>query len=117
MARGERASFARVSAIDRHITTASGRDGESEMAELKITRWYEGRESELRPSVFVCGNRGGWDSLEHFKKVRLPELRKHPRISKVDEIEFGLRTEEPLHGALEGLTRVEVIEILERAAA
>ena len=83
------------------------------MTILKVTRRYEGRPTALRPEVHNFENGGGWKSVQEMKRTRLPELKRVKRLSKVEEIEFGVRTEEPLTGACKGITRVEVIEFLE----
>lgn len=86
---------------------------------LRRTHWLQGPEKSSPPSVFEAPNSGGWESLEKFKKTRLRECRAltekkplHRFLSKVDEIEFGYRTEEPLSGSLEGFTEINVVEII-----
>jgi hypothetical protein len=92
---------------------------ESDMtAKLKITRWYEGEMksapgvSHLRPDTHFVANGGGWKSLDEMRRTRMADIAKYNRPISVVATEFGFRTDEPCRGALEGLTRVEVVEFL-----
>ena len=88
------------------------------MAILKITRWYEGQSDNsrvTRPDVFEAESGGGWESRDHMVRTRFADF-KHCNSSPgcrrfaYCEVEHGYRTDEPCHGVLKGLTRIEVVE-------